>query len=271
MDDRERHRLVPGRLQEEHERSLERLEDGRTNRRRVVYRKDDKAGPSRRQHKDGRQVVYRMDDRAGPSRRQHKDGRPRYEFNDEFLKFLKNNDDIGNDGLEVNLDAWDRWPSGQSGLEEGEGGSGRGVAKRPAVGLDNLGSKNKNLRVEVTCILKVEAVVQQVENALTSHGASVKGVNLDMSQKEAEVQRHLTNIFSEIRRKISKDLPAVPWQLQQAGSTSGAVAAREVMVVQGDVPDIGAELEVQASVPAEEGSVAAAVDNAVMAADVDSD
>ena len=80
-----------------------------------------------------------------------------------------------------------------------------------------------------------------------------------------------TNIFSEIRRKISKDLPAVPWQLQQAGSTSGVVAASEVMVVQGDVPDIGAELEVQASVPAEEGSVAAAVDNAVMAADVDSD
>ena len=99
MDDRERHRLVPGQLQEEHERSLERLEDGRTNRRRVVYRKDD---------------------RAGSSRRQHKDGRPRYEFNDEFLKFLKNNDDIGNDGLEVNLDAWDRWPSGQSGLEEGQ-------------------------------------------------------------------------------------------------------------------------------------------------------
>ena len=94
MDDRERHRLVPGQLQEEHERSLERLEDGRTNRRRVVYRKDDRAGPSRRQHKDGRQVVYRMDDRAGPSRRQHKDGRPRYEFNDEFLKFLKNNEHL---------------------------------------------------------------------------------------------------------------------------------------------------------------------------------
>ena len=115
-----------------------------------------------------------------------------------------------------------------------------------------------------------QQVGQQVENALTSHGASVKEAILEMSQKEAEVQRHLTNIFSElseIQRKINNDLPAVHWQLQQAGSTSEAVATSEVMMVSGGVPDnTGAEMEVQVSVPAEDGSVAAAVNNAVMAA-----
>ncbi len=112
---------------------------------------------------------------------------------------------------------------------------------------------------------------QQMENALTNHGASVKGAILNMSQKEAEVQRHLANIFSEmseIRCKINNDLPALHWQLQQmAGGTSGVVATSDVMVIQRGEPDnTGSEMEVQASVPAEESSVAAAVADAVMAA-----
>ena len=93
-----------------------------------------------------------------------------------------------------------------------------------------------------------QQVGQQVENALTSHGASVKEAILEMSQKEAEVQRHLANIFSElseIRRKINNDLPVLHWQLQQAGSTSEAVATSEVMMVSGGVSDnASAEMEV---------------------------
>ena len=56
-----------------------------------------------------RQVVYRKDDRVGPRRRQYEVEQPRYEPESE--------DDTGNDGLEVDLDSRDRLPSGSGELD----------------------------------------------------------------------------------------------------------------------------------------------------------
>ncbi len=120
-------------------------------------------------------------------------------------------------------------------------------------------------------------VIEQMEKALKEHGDSVKGAIFDhgdgvkeaifdLSQKEAEVQRHLANIFSELsemRHKIN-DIPAVHWQYQQAGGNSGT------MVVQQGLQGAGVEVEIQDAASVAEDSVAAAVNDAIMAAVTDS-
>jgi hypothetical protein len=104
-------------------------------------------------------------------------------------------------------------------------------------------------------------VGQMVEQHLQSYGSSVKEALGDLAKKEAEVQRHLNNVFSElseIRRKLNNDLPTVQWQMA-AGPSDAVGASVGVEVQNAVVAEGGAAGE---SV----GAAAAAVNNAIMVA-----
>ncbi len=98
-----------------------------------------------------------------------------------------------------------------------------------------------------------------IKDAIFEHGDGVKDVVSDLVRKEAETQRHLSNMFSELselRRKVG-DIPDMAWQYQHNGGNNGT------MVVQH-----GGSVEIQAGAvaPAVGNSVAAVVDNAVRTA-----
>ena len=85
------------------------------------------------------------------------------------------------------------------------------------------------------CDSSAAKVEQMVEQHLKAYGSSVKEALGDLVQKEAEVQRHLNNVFSElseIRRKLNSDLPTVQWQVA-AGPSEPVTASMGVEIQNG--------------------------------------
>jgi len=116
--------------------------------------------------------------------------------------------------------------------------------------------------VTEVCDSSAAKVGQLVEQHLKTYGSSVKEAISDLAQKEAEVQRHLNNVFSElseIRRKLNNDLPAVQWQV--AAGPSETVGASMGVEIQNAVVAGGGAAEGSVG-----GSAAVAVENAVMVA-----